>query len=281
MTGSEALRRAVVTLRDAGVGNAPLDARLLLAHAIGVARDRLTLALQEPLDDRAESAFFTLIAERAARRPVSHILGGRLFFDRLFRVTADVLDPRPETETLVVAALERPFDRVLDLGTGSGCLLISLLAESPHATGIGTDVSREALLVARANAEALGVLSRAAFGQSDWLSAACGQFDLIVSNPPYIAAEEMPDLAAELRREPRMALTDEGDGLSAYRVIARDAPAHLAPGGWLMVEIGPKQGAVVAGLFAAAGLESVTIRRDLDDRDRVVAARAPGPGRAT
>ena len=281
LTGAEALRRAVVTLRDAGIDSAPLDARLLLARAIGVGRDRLTLVLPDPLAERAEATFFRMIAARAARRPVSHILGGRLFFGRWFRVSADVLDPRPETETLVSAALDRPFDRVLDLGTGSGCLLITLLAERPEATGTGTDLSPGALAVARENAETLGVPARTDFVESDWLEAVSGRYDLIVSNPPYIAAEEMPHLSPELRYEPRIALTDEGDGLSAYRAIATGAPAHLAPGGRLMVEIGPKQGAAVAALFAAAGLAAVTIHRDLDGRDRVVAARVPGRARAT
>lgn len=280
LTGAAALRRATVALQAAGVDTPQRDARLLLAHAIGVARDRLALVLPDPLDEMAEAAFFQMIAERAARRPVSHILGGRHFFGRWFMVTADVLDPRPETETLVAAALERPFASVLDLGTGSGCLLVTLLAERPQATGIGTDLSPEALRVARANAETLGVQARAAFVESDWLDVVGGRFDLIVSNPPYIAAAEMATLSAELQHEPQLALTDGGDGLSAYRVIAGDAPAHLAPGGWLLVEIGPTQGAAVAGLFAAAGLAEVTIHRDLDRRDRVVAARAPGHERA-
>lgn len=282
MTGTEALRQAIVTLRAAGVETPQLDARLLLAHAAGVDRGRLTLILPDPLPDDAGAAFRAAIARRARREPVSHILGGRNFFDRWFVVTSDVLDPRPETETLVAAALTRPFATLLDLGTGSGAIGLTLLAERAGATGVGTDLSAAALHVAAQNAAALGLAERLRLIRSDWYEGVTGRFDLIVSNPPYIAASEMAGLAPELRRhEPRIALTDEADGLTAYRVLAAGALDHLTPGGWLMVEIGPTQGAAVAELFAAAGLVAVSILPDLDGRDRVVEARAPGksPGK--
>lgn len=276
MTGAEALRQAISTLRAAGVETPQLDARLLLAHAIGVDRGRLALILPDPLPDDAVAAFTAVIARRARREPVSHILGGRDFFDRWFAVTSDVLDPRPETETLVAAALPRPFATLLDLGTGSGAIGLTLLAERAGATGVGTDLSAAALDVAARNAVALGLVDRLRLIRSDWYEGVTGRFDLIVSNPPYIAASEMAGLARELRcHEPRMALTDEADGLTAYRVLAAGALDHLTPGGWLMVETGPTQGAAVAGLFAAAGLEAVSILPDLDGRDRVVEARAP------
>ncbi|HRO15392.1 MAG TPA: peptide chain release factor N(5)-glutamine methyltransferase, partial [Paracoccus sp. (in: a-proteobacteria)] len=205
----------------------------------------------------------------------SQIVGWRDFWKHRFRVTRDTLDPRPETETLVAAALDRPWRTVLDLGTGTGAILLSLLADRPGAAGLGVDLSPAALDVARANAAALGI--NAAFAQSDWFSAVHGQFDLIVSNPPYIAAAEMAGLSPEVRDwEPRAALTDEGDGLGAYRAIAAGAGAHLAPGGWMMVEIGPGQGAAVAGLFCAAGLHQVTVAPDLDGRDRLVSGRSAG-----
>lgn len=221
--------------------------------------------------------FKALVARRAAREPMSHLTGGRDFYDHRFEVTADVLDPRPDTETLVQAALDVGFNRVLDLGTGSGCIILSLLAARKTATGLGTDLSNAALDVARHNAARLelAVEDRAAFTQADWFDGVGGQFDLIVSNPPYIAADEMADLAPELTHEPRMALTDEGDGLSCYRIITAGAGAHLTFGGWLMVEIGPTQAAAVSAMFDAAGLREVAVRRDLDGRDRVIMGQKP------
>ena len=164
---------------------------------------------------------------------------------------------------------------MLDLGTGSGCILLSLLAERPLATGLGTDLSPAALEVAAQNAEALGVAKRTKLMQSDWFANVAGRHDLILSNPPYIAASEMPELAPELAHEPRLALTDEGDGLSAYRAITAGAGAHLVPGGWLMVETGWTQGAQVAAMVRQAGFEEVHLRPDLDGRDRVVLGRWP------
>lgn len=216
------------------------------------------------------------VARRAKRVPVSQITGRRAFWTSEFRVTPDVLDPRPETEALICLALTEPFTRVLDLGTGSGCILLSLLKERPTATGVGTDISAAAVLVAGENAERMGVTKRVVLPLSNWFDDVGGQFDLIVSNPPYIAAEEMAGLAPEVRdHEPRAALTDEGDGLTAYRKIAAGAPDHLKPGGRLIVEIGPTQAAAVKALFAAAGLEDAAVHPDLDGRDRVVSAKAP------
>lgn len=276
-TGSEALRAALPVLRAAGVEDAPRDARLLLAHAMGLPADRLVLHLPDALSPAQQAAFDAAIAARAARQPVAQILGERWFYGRAFKVTRDTLDPRPDTETLVAAALERPFLNVLDLGTGTGCILISCLAGMPMARGLGVDLSEAALEVARENARRHGVDRRASFRASDWLSAVPGRFDLILSNPPYIAADEMAGLAPEVRDwEPHLALTPGGDGLDAYRAIARGAPARLMAGGRLMVEIGPTQGAQVAGLFAAQGLEDVRILPDIDGRDRVVAAVKPG-----
>lgn len=277
MTGNEALRSAIPRLTAAGVPDAPRDARALLAHATGIAPDRLTLHLADPLTDPAIRAFDAAITRRANREPVSHITGQRLFWGRSFRVTPDTLDPRPETEILVQAALAEPFTRMLDLGTGTGCILLSCLADRPQAQGMGTDIHPATLAVAAANAQTHGLATRAAFILSDWLEAVTGQFDLIVSNPPYIAESEMPALSPEVQREPHRALTPGGDGLAAYRVIAHAAPAHLHPGGRLMVEIGPTQAAAVTALFAAQGLTDIRILPDLDGRDRVVIARQPAP----
>ncbi|WP_127105719.1 peptide chain release factor N(5)-glutamine methyltransferase [Pararhodobacter zhoushanensis] len=275
MSAAEALRAAVAQLAAAGVPDPTRDARLLLAHAMGIAPDRVTLHLADTLTPDASARYADALARRAARHPVSHITGQRLFWGRSFRVTPDVLDPRPETETLIAEALSRPFTRVLDLGTGSGAILLTLLAERPLATGLATDLSPAALTVAQANAQALALTPRARFALSDWFASVEGRFDLIVSNPPYIAEAEMTALSPEVLHEPRMALTPGGDGLAPYRAIARDAPSRLTPGGRLMVEIGPTQGAQVAELFAGAGLQAVRILPDLDGRDRVVSAQNP------
>lgn len=276
MTGSDALRHAIARLRAAGVVDAPRDARLLLAHATGVAADRLTLHLSDPLSTEAEVRFDAAIAARAARQPVSQITGQRQFWGHVFNVTADTLDPRPETETLVAEAVARPFATLLDLGTGTGCILLSCLASMPQATGLGVDISPPALAVAQGNARTLGLAGRARFAPSDWFSAVTGQFDLIVSNPPYIAVDKMAALSPEVRDwEPRLALTPGGDGLDAYRAIAQGAPARLVAGGRLLVEIGPTQGQAVAVLFTAAGLDAIRILPDLDGRDRVVMAQKP------
>ena len=251
------------------------DATALVLHAMG--RDGLRYAddpmLFEDLPPDAEARLAVALAARLTRQPVSQIRGWRDFWNHRFTVTRDVLDPRPETETLVGQALQVPFTRVLDLGTGSGAILISLLAGRPGAEGIGVDLSLAALAVAEANARAIGVA--ATFLQSDWFATVTGTFDLIVSNPPYIAAHEMAALAPEVRDwEPHLALTAGGDGLDAYRAITGGAMAHLVPGGWLMVEIGPSQGAAVQAMFRAVGLEGVTVLTDLDGRDRVVQGRA-------
>ena len=272
MTGNEALRAALPRLVAAGVPDAPRDARALLAHTAGIAPDRLTLHLADPLAPDALARFDAAVTRRANREPVSHITGQRLFWGRSFRVTPDTLDPRPETELLVQTALSAPFQTVLDLGTGTGCILLSLLADRPGATGTGTDIHAPTLAVAQENANALGLSPRARFLVSDWFANVRDRFDLIVSNPPYIAAAEMAALSPEVLHEPRRALTPGGDGLAPYRIISEAARSHLAPNGRLLVEIGPTQGPAVAALFAAAGLAEIRILQDLDGRDRVVAA---------
>ena len=277
ITGQALFRDAVARLSAAGLPEPARDVRLLLAHALGHPADRLMILLHDPVTAEAEAAFAALLAARITGRPVSQILGRRQFWGRNFRVTADVLDPRPETEALVAEALTQPFTRLLDLGTGSGAIAVTLLAECPAATGLATDLSPEALAVARGNATTFGVEPRLSFAQGSWFAAVTGQFDLIVSNPPYITASEMAELDPGVREwEPHLALSPGGDGLDAYRAIAAGALAHLAPAGRLMVEIGPSQGADVAALFTAAGLQALRVLPDFDGRDRVVCAQAPG-----
>ncbi|SHI32625.1 peptide chain release factor N(5)-glutamine methyltransferase [Wenxinia saemankumensis] len=274
MSAAALLRDATHRLAEAGVPDPGRDARRLLAHALGVDPGRLTLHLSDVMSPEAARDYTAYVARRARREPVSQITGSRMFYGRRFRVTAATLDPRPESETLIEAALAEPFERVLDLGTGTGCLLLTLLAEATGTTGQGVDVSPAALAVARANAEALGLSDRAAMIEGDWLAPVDGAFDLIVSNPPYIAHHEMAGLEPEVRDwEPALALTDGADGLGAYRAILSAAPSHLVPGGRLLLEIGPEQGDEVAAMALAAGLDDVSIVPDMDGRDRVVAAR--------
>ena len=281
MTGAQTAAQAMVTatarLRAAGVEDPARDARVLLAHAARIEASRVTLIAPEELAPDIAERYDQLISLRAIRVPVSHLLGEREFYGRRFRVSNDVLDPRPETEALIEAALSEPFDHVLDLGVGSGCILITLLAERTSATGVGADLSEAACLQTSANAVQHKVQDRVQVVQSNWFSTIQGKFDLIVSNPPYISLSEMTGLSPEVREhEPRMALTDEGDGLSAYRHIAADAPDFLLPGGRLLVEIGPAQARQVSALFDASGLSDIRIIPDLDGRDRVVGARLPG-----
>lgn len=271
MTAALAMAAATARLRAAGVPDPARDARVLLAHAARIEASRVTLIAPEELAPDIADRYEQLIALRAIRVPVSHLLGEREFYGRRFKVSGDVLDPRPETETLIEAALALPFERVLDLGVGSGCILVTLLAENETATGVGVDLSELACLQASANAVLHRVQQRAEITQSDWLDDVKGSFDLIVSNPPYIALDEMQGLDAEVRQhEPEMALTDGGDGLGAYRRIAENVLPFLTPGGRFLVEIGPTQAAAVIAILAQAGFTGLRIIRDLDRRDRVI-----------
>lgn len=270
----DALRSAAKRLSEAGVASPIRDARRLLAHVLETDTAHLSSRETDDLTRETQLQFEKLVSRRSLREPVSHLLGYRDFWKSRFKVTSNVLDPRPETELLVELALSEPFARVLDLGTGSGAILISLLLERVEARGVGTDISPEAILIAGENAATLGVEDRITLPLSEWFDDLGGRYDLIVSNPPYIALAEMQELDPEVREhEPRIALTDEGDGLAAYRVIAAEALGHLTPKGRVLVEIGASQGADVAQLFRNAGFSSVAVHRDLDGRDRVVEAR--------
>ena len=277
LVGSVLVLKATRLLKSAGVPDAARDARRLFSHAMGVDASRLTLTLPDPVAAEDAAVFTTLIARRQNREPVSHLTGKRAFYGREFAVTPDVLDPRPETETLIEVALRSHFTKMADLGTGSGCILVTLLAEVPCGQGIGVDLSPSALAVAARNAQTHGVVDRASFHCADWLNGISGSFDLIVANPPYIAVAEMADLAPEvLQFEPQMALTDYGDGLTHYRRIVTQAVPLLLPDGRLIVEIGPTQGDAVSQMMTQAGLCHVTVTTDLDGRDRVVSAQLAG-----
>lgn len=279
LTGAVALVAATRRLAEAGVPDPGRDARRLFSHSLGVEPGRLTLVLPEPVDGEKLAVFEALIERRCAREPVSHLTGSRAFYGRRFKVTRDVLDPRPETETLIEAALSEPFGHVLDLVTGSGCILLTLLAEMPDARGIGVDVSEAACAVARENAEALGLADRVHISVSDWVSRVEGMFDLVVSNPPYIARAEMADLAPEVRDwEPTGALTDGADGLSCYRAILAGVTEVLAPGGRLVMELGVGQAEAVGSLAVARGFAPIALIPDLDGRDRVIVLGLPQSG---
>jgi release factor glutamine methyltransferase len=271
---ADALRQATARLMQGGIDGAARDARILLAHVAGLPLERMTLHSRDLLLADQLAALDRAVSARLGRQPISQIIGYRLFWGRRFRVTGDVLDPRPETETLVAAALEEPFERVLDLGTGSGAILLTLLAERQDASGVGVDLSVPALGIAAETALGLGLAPRCTFLESDWFTSVTGTFDLIVSNPPYIADGEMPGLAPEVRDwEPHLALTPGGDGLGAYRILAAGATPYLRPGGRVLFETGAAQAGQVGMMLQAAGLHPIGVRKDMDGRDRVVVAR--------
>jgi release factor glutamine methyltransferase len=285
-TLAKASAAAARLLRQGGIGTPDLDARLLLCDATGLSHEAYVAQGGEVLHPEAAARFAASIDRRLRGEPVSRILGCREFYGRPFRIDANTLDPRPDTETLVEAALqvvdregwrERPL-RLLDLGTGSGCILITLLAELPMAIGVGVDVSLPALALGRDNARALGVGQRASFVASDWLDAVSGNFDLVVANPPYIATADIGGLAREVAaHDPLPALDGGHDGLDAYRRILPRLRQLLQKGAIVLFETGADQTEAVQGLLGDAGLKAAQgewLWRDLAARPRVVGARA-------
>lgn len=273
-------------LEAAGVDTPVLDARLLLEAGAGVSRLDIVTDPRRPVSAAHVEAVVELAARREAREPVSHILGRRHFWTLDFAVTPDVLTPRPETEFVVEAALQvlapDAPTRVLDLGTGSGAILLTILHERANAEGVGVDLSQAALGIARANAEALKLAERATWLHGDWATPVEGVFDLVVSNPPYIATGDIEGLAPEVARfEPRLALDGGADGLDAYRLITASLPSLLRPGGAFALEVGLGQAETVSALARAQGLLVGEPRRDLSGIPRVVvgerAASAAGP----
>ncbi|HZP70332.1 MAG TPA: peptide chain release factor N(5)-glutamine methyltransferase [Pseudolabrys sp.] len=276
---SETLHYIAQSFRAAGIEEAEADARVLAGHALRLDRARLVAQSDRILEAREMTTISTLVARRLRREPVARILGRKEFWSLPIAVTPDVLVPRPETETVVEAALDFALStglktesvRILDIGTGSGALLLALLCELPNANGIGTDVSAAALRVARSNAARCGLERRCAFVACDLAAGAAGPFDLVVSNPPYIAHDDIDRLAPEVRDyDPHLALDGGKDGLDAYRAIANDARRILAPGGRLFVELGAGQDGPVRALFTKAGLNPGTVRRDLAGIPRVL-----------
>jgi release factor glutamine methyltransferase len=279
---ADGMRQALAQLfRNAGLESPNADARILVGHALGLDHAALAAAGDRPINVKESEAIAALARRRLAREPVARIVGNKEFWSLPLLVNASTLVPRPETETVVEVALAAvdangPRTQALciaDLGTGSGALLLALLSELPNARGIGTDISIEALMMARTNARRLG-MTGAAFVACDVASPLHSSFDLIVSNPPYIASGELTALAPEVRAfDPLSALDGGPDGLDCYRSLTASAPMLLRPGGALVVEIGAGQSDDVAQLFAAAGLAVAAPHPDLNGIPRVLLAR--------
>ena len=266
---------------EAGIGGARLEAQLLLAQVLQCTRIQLYTAFDKPLGEVELAAYRALIKRRLAGEPVAYLLGDHEFWGLPLYVDASVLIPRPDTETVIEVAkallpeLARPR-RVLDLCTGSGAIALALAKELPEATVIATDLSPEAVAIARRNAERNGLAGRVEIRQGDLFAPVAGeQFDLIASNPPYIESALIPTLSAEVRREPVLALDGGADGLVFYDRITAAVLAYLAPGGVLVVEHGYDQAEPVAARFRAAGLEDVALVHDLGKNPRVTSGRRP------
>lgn len=280
MTLVQAWTLARRRLEAAGVDAPVIDARLLLEAAAGAGRADILADPHRPLSDDQAEHLERLLRRREAREPVSHILGRKGFWSVELKCTPDVLTPRPDTETLVDGLLkslpaEAPV-RVLDLGTGSGAILLALLAERPAWSGVGVDISPQALAVARENAALLELADRASFVHAAWTEGQPdGAFDAVASNPPYIPSGDIEGLDPEVSRyEPRLALDGGADGLDAYRVLAPEVLRVLKPGGVFALEIGHDQGLAVEGLMRTAGAGECRVVGDLGRRDRVVIGRA-------
>ncbi|QDF06390.1 MULTISPECIES: peptide chain release factor N(5)-glutamine methyltransferase [Myxococcus] len=258
-----------------------LTAEILLSYVLKLSRVRLYVDLDRPLSKDELGAFRALIERRMAGEPTQYLTGVREFYNRPFKVDARVLIPRPETELLVEAALRMlPKDapgRALDVCTGSGCIAISLAAERPQATVIATDLSPDACALARENAQALGVADRVTVLQGDLFAPVPEgeRFQVVVSNPPYIASGEIPGLSAEVRREPKLALDGGPDGLVAVRRVVTGARQWLEPGGLLAMEIGEDQGPAVLELLRAAGYADARVEKDLERRERMAFGTQP------
>ena len=264
-----------------------LDARIIIGYALGLDHTALAAQSSRVLTPDDAGAIAELSARRLAREPVARIVGRKEFWGLPFKVNADTLVPRPETETVVEAVLaaldcdrrKSSAPHIVDLGTGSGALLLALLSELPRACGIGTDISFAALRCARDNADIFELSARVSFAVCDYGSALAGPADVIVSNPPYVARADIADLQAEVRDfDPRRALDGGPDGLDGYRAIASDARRLLSPGGILVVELGRGQRDAAASIFAATGLELVAARHDLSGIPRALVMREPHEG---
>lgn len=276
----EAFKALTATLRAAGLDNADREARLLLVAASGLGAVDLVVEPGAALGEKAAAQLERFLARRAAREPLSRIVGQREFWSLKLAISPNVLDPRPDTETVVEAALAAFASRreerlrILDLGAGSGAILCALLSELPNAVGVAAEISPQAAGVARANLATLGFAARSRVVVGRWAEALDGRFDIVVSNPPYIASAEIDNLALEVRgHDPRLALDGGRDGLDAYRAIAGALGRIIAPRGAFFLEIGAGQGGAVSSLLTEAGMGDVALVRDLAGHDRVAQGR--------
>ncbi len=276
------VRDATNTFAVAGIDTARLDAQVLLGFVLGTGREVIFGYPERVLTQAERSKFALLVVRRAARQPISQLVGQKEFWGRSFAVTEDVLTPRPDSETLIAAVLDQLGEKcrhqkleILDVGTGTGCLLLTLLAECPLARGTGVDISAAALEVAKSNARELALDKRIEFIEGHWCASlpAESAFDVVVSNPPYISEQEWRGLSPEVvRYEPRAALVGGADGLEAYRLLAPQIPRVLAPQGFLVIEVGVGQARGVARILAAKGLEVQAFCPDLAGVERVIVA---------
>jgi release factor glutamine methyltransferase len=277
-----ALKEAVLLMKAAGFDTPVLDARLIVQHALGIGWDTLYLKEDQPLTEDERARLEAELTRRIAHEPVSRIVGRRHFWTLDLAVSPDTLDPRADTESLietVVAAIperSQPL-RILDLGTGTGAILLALLAEYPNAAGLGVDLSEGALDVARINAESHGLGARASFAAGRWADGLAGPFDVIVSNPPYIESGDLAGLAPEVREhDPVLALDGGADGLDAYRAIVPAIPALLSSGGFVVLEIGAGQADAVTRIACENGLAPIGRRADLGGIERALSFKSAG-----
>jgi release factor glutamine methyltransferase len=260
---------------ESGIETSALDARILFCHALKISHEQLLLANDRILTDAEINGINDLVQQRLDGMPVAKIIGEKEFYGRMFKTTTDTLDPRPDSETLIEVILKHYNHdqdiRILDLGTGTGCLALTLLAELPKARAIAVDQSQEALKVAKDNAWKIGVEDRIVFAQSNWFSEVIGSFDLIISNPPYIPESNIPDLSKEVRLyDPMAALVGGKDGLDPYRLIIPQSKTFLKPDGMLVFELGQGQDGDVAEMLRQSGFEKIFVKKDLAGISRVV-----------
>ena len=275
MKVQELLIASQAKLRECGISDPIRDARLLLADCLELRIQNLNLLNDSYISEIKISKFWRMVKERCKRKPVSKILGYRSFWGRDFEINENVLDPRGDTETLIELILDCKFDNMLELGTGSGAIAITVLAECPEVTCVATDISEYALKTASTNSKRHGVERRLKLLHSNWFEKISGSFDVIVSNPPYISSEEYAQLSAEVvKYDPKISLTLGGDGLEAYREILSRALEKLSKNGHIFLEIGYTQANAVKHLFREAGFQQIKVHKDLGSRDRVVSAKA-------
>ena len=275
MKVQELLIASQAKLRECGISDPIRDARLLLADCLELRSQNLNLLNDSYISEIKISKFRRMVKERCKRKPVSKILGYRSFWGRDFEINENVLDPRGDTETLIELILDCKFENMLELGTGSGAIAITVLAERPEVTCVATDISEYALKTASTNSKRHGVESRLKLLHSNWFEKILGSFDVIVSNPPYISSEEYAQLSAEVvKYDPKISLTLGGDGLEAYREILSQALEKLSKNGHIFLEIGYTQANAVGHLFREAGFQQIKVHKDLGSRDRVISAKA-------